>query len=51
VVIFFGLTVATALTLFVVPSFYDLLARYTKSPEVTAREIDAYEHGQALPAE
>ncbi len=51
VVIFFGLTVATALTLFVVPAFYDLLARYTKSPEATAKEIDAYEHGQALPAE
>jgi multidrug efflux pump len=37
----------------VVPVFYDLLARYTKSPEATAKEIDAYEHGQAAtrPAE
>lgn len=51
VVIFFGLTVATALTLFVVPTFYDLLAKYTKSPEATAKEIEAYEHGAALPAE
>jgi len=53
IVIFFGLLVATMLTLFVVPVFYDLLARYTKSPETTAKEIEAYEHGQAAarPAE
>ncbi len=52
-VIFFGLLVATMLTLFVVPVFYDLLARYTKSPEATAKEIEAYEHGEAVtrPAE
>ena len=52
-VIFFGLLVATMLTLFVVPVFYDLLAKYTKSPEATAREIEEYEHGQAAthPAE
>lgn len=53
VVIFFGLTVATMLTLFVVPAFYDLLARFTKSPEATAKEIEAFEHDEALarPAE
>jgi len=53
VVIFFGLLVATMLTLFVVPVFYDLLAKYTKSPEATAKEIEAYEHGEAVarPAE
>lgn len=53
VVIFFGLLVATMLTLFVVPAFYDLLARYTKSPEATAKEIEAFEHkgAQARPAE
>ncbi|MGQ0533035.1 MAG: efflux RND transporter permease subunit [Caulobacteraceae bacterium] len=52
-VIFFGLLVATMLTLFVVPVLYDLLARYTKSPEATAKEIEAFEHGQAVtrPAE
>ncbi|PZO52043.1 MAG: multidrug transporter AcrB [Alphaproteobacteria bacterium] len=52
-VIFFGLTVATLLTLFVVPTFYDLLARFTKSPEATAREIEQFEHDQAVarPAE
>jgi len=53
IVIFFGLTVATMLTLFVVPVFYDLLARYTKSPEATAKAIEEFEHGEALarPAE
>ncbi|ANP47762.1 efflux RND transporter permease subunit [Candidatus Viadribacter manganicus] len=53
VVIFFGLLVATMLTLFVVPIFYDLLARYTKSPEATAKEIEAFERGEATarPAE
>ncbi len=53
IVIFFGLLVATLLTLFVVPVFYDLLARYTKSPEATAKEIEAFEHGEAAarPAE
>ncbi|HEX8902988.1 efflux RND transporter permease subunit [Vitreimonas sp.] len=53
VVIFFGLTLATMLTLFVIPAFYDLLARYTKSPEATAKEIEAFEHDEAIarPAE
>ena len=53
IVIFFGLSVATMLTLFVVPVFYDLLARYTKSPEATAHEIEQFERDEALarPAE
>jgi len=53
VVIFFGLLVATMLTLFVVPVFYDLLARYTKSPDATAKEIESFEHkdAHARPAE
>ncbi len=46
VVIFFGLGVATLMTLFVVPAAYDLMARYTASPEKTAREIEAYEQGE-----
>jgi multidrug efflux pump len=52
-VIFFGLGVATMLTLFVVPAFYDLLARYTKSPEATAKQIEEYAHTEAAtrPAE
>jgi len=53
IVIFFGLAVSTLLTLFVVPVFYDLLARYTKSPEATAKAIEEYEHNEAVarPAE
>ena len=46
IVIFFGAIFATLLTLFVVPVFYNLLARFTKSPEWTARQIEAYEHGE-----
>ena len=30
------------LTLFVVPVFYSMVARYTKSPEWTGRQIDAF---------
>ncbi len=43
VVIFFGVLVSTVLTLFIVPVFYNLLARFTKSPEYTARQIEAFE--------
>ncbi|MES2034015.1 MAG: efflux RND transporter permease subunit [Pseudomonadota bacterium] len=41
--IFFGAIFATMLTVFVVPVFYNLLARFTKSPEWTANQIRAYE--------
>jgi multidrug efflux pump len=53
VVIFFGLSLATMMTLFVVPVFYDLLARFTKSPDATAHEIESFEQKEALarPAE
>ncbi len=43
VVIFFGAIFSTLLTLFIVPVFYNLLARYTKSPLATARRIEAFE--------
>ena len=43
VIIFFGAIFATLLTLFVVPVFYNLLARFTKSPEYTARKIEEWE--------
>jgi multidrug efflux pump len=46
-VIFMGAMVATLLTLFVVPVFYNLLARFTKSPEWTARQIEDYEAREA----
>ncbi|WP_297508030.1 efflux RND transporter permease subunit [uncultured Caulobacter sp.] len=55
-VIFTGAIFATLLTLFIVPVFYDLLARFTKSPEWTARQIEEYEaqekagEGQTSPA-
>ena len=43
VTIFFGAIFATLVTLFVVPVFYNLLARFTKSPMATARLIEAFE--------
>jgi multidrug efflux pump len=43
VTIFFGAIFATLVTLFVVPVFYQLLARFTKSPNATARKIEAFE--------
>ena len=43
VVIFFGAIFSTLLTLFIVPIFYNLLARYAKSPKATARRIEAFE--------
>lgn len=47
VVIVFGVLVSTALTLLVVPVAYEMLARWTGSPEARAREIEAWEsvHG------
>jgi len=55
VTIFFGAIFATLLTVFVVPVFYNMLARFTKSPEWTARQIEAFEHKEgaaaATPAE
>ncbi|WP_233191915.1 efflux RND transporter permease subunit, partial [Brevundimonas sp. MYb33] len=43
VVIFTGAIFATMLTLFVVPVIYGVLARFTKSPEYTARKIEEWE--------
>ena len=37
----FGVALSTLLSLFVVPSFYSLLAPFTRSPEALARRIDA----------
>ena len=50
VVIFFGAIFSTLLTLFIVPVFYNLLARFTKSPDTIARRIEAYEGGEQAPA-
>jgi multidrug efflux pump len=43
VVIFTGAIFSTLLTLFVVPVFYNLLARFTKSPQWTAKMIEGWE--------
>ncbi|WP_284222475.1 efflux RND transporter permease subunit [Brevundimonas denitrificans] len=43
VVIFSGAMFATLLTLFVVPVIYGALARFTRSPEYTARKIEEWE--------
>jgi multidrug efflux pump len=43
VVIFFGAVFTTIVTLFIVPVFYNMLARFTKSPMATARRIDDFE--------
>ncbi|MFT5562869.1 MAG: multidrug efflux pump, partial [Litorivivens sp.] len=43
VVIFSGVVMATALTLFVIPALYNLLARNTGSPEAIAKELEELE--------
>jgi multidrug efflux pump len=50
IVIVAGVTLATLLTLFVVPAFYRLTARYTRSPEALARELERVER-EARPLE
>jgi multidrug efflux pump len=50
VTIFSGAIFVTLLTLFIVPVFYNLLARYTKTPEHTARQIQAFEDQEDLRA-
>jgi multidrug efflux pump len=41
VVVIFGVAFSTLLSLFVVPTFYRLLAPYTRSPDALAHELDA----------
>jgi multidrug efflux pump len=41
VVIFAGVSCATVFTLFIVPAFYNLLARHTGSPNAIANKLDA----------
>jgi len=43
IVILAGVSLATVLTLFVVPAFYRLLAGFTRSPEALTRQIDELE--------
>ncbi|CAN5147866.1 efflux RND transporter permease subunit [soil metagenome] len=51
VVIFTGAMFSTLLTLFVVPVIYGALARFTKSPEWTAKKIEEWEAQEARPGE
>jgi multidrug efflux pump len=48
IVILAGVSLSTALTLFVVPAFYRLLAGFTRSPEALTRQIEALD--RATPA-
>ena len=41
IVIVFGVSIATAITMFVVPVLYNRLARRTRSPQAVGRELDA----------
>jgi len=45
VVVIFGVSLSTLLSLYVVPAFYALIAPYTKSPEAITRELEALEAG------
>jgi len=46
VTIFFGAIFATLVTLFIVPVFYNMVARFTASPHATARRIEAFEEAE-----
>jgi len=43
IVVIFGVSFSTLLSLFVVPAFYALLAPYTRSPDALAQELEALE--------
>jgi len=53
VTVFAGVIVATFFTLFIVPVFYDVFAKYTKSPGHVANELEDYEDKErrGIPAE
>ncbi len=46
VVIIAGALFSTLLTLFIVPVIYEVLARFTNSPEHNARQIETYEQAE-----
>ncbi|MDI9237452.1 efflux RND transporter permease subunit [Lysobacter sp. LF1] len=43
IVVIFGVSFSTLLSLFVVPAFYVLLAKYTRSPEAVTQELEKLE--------
>ena len=49
IVVLFGVAIAAVLTLYVVPGFYQLLARRTKSPESVANELAQLQAEQSHP--
>ena len=54
IVIVFGVSLATLITLFLIPVLYSRLARFTGSPEAVGRKLDAaldHPHGAQVPAE
>jgi multidrug efflux pump len=51
IVIVWGVSLATLLTLFLIPVFYNRLARRTGSPEAVARKLDAELGARPQPAE
>ena len=55
IVIFSGMLVATAFTLFIIPTAYSVIARRTGSPLALAHEMERWEREEAarkgLPAE
>ncbi|WP_448586162.1 efflux RND transporter permease subunit [Thermaurantiacus sp.] len=51
IVIVWGVSLATLLTLFVVPTFYTAIARRTRSPEAVARELEAERAARAAGAQ
>ena len=52
VVIVFGVSIATAITLFLIPLLYSRLARYTGSPLTVTRKLERQlSQPQPLPAE
>jgi len=50
VVVFWGVVSSTLLTLFVIPTFYQLMCRRTRSPESVARELAAQAKADPLAA-
>ena len=47
IVVFCGVLLATLLTLFVIPVFYNQLARFTSSPEAVAHELESMQNQPA----
>lgn len=50
VVVVFGVSISTVITLFLIPVLYSRLARFTGSPEAVSRKLDA-QLARPLPAE